>query len=163
MPRKERERQKRYEVKEWVKEKCTGDGHRGQYKEKICQGASQEVGETIQVLYSTLLFTHCLFRFYFFKTWTNHLRSVLGICSKKVSSLIPKCQKIPAPDLLKYFLICSKSKTYKIIIFLFIQCENEEECRDIKKTHLERESSSRLAASAHSITTANHCNMNENR
>ncbi|GAB0178897.1 AF4/FMR2 family member 3 [Grus japonensis] len=43
------------------------------------------------------------------------------------------------------------------------KCENEEECRDIKKTHLERESSSRLAASAHSITTANHCNMNENR
>uniref|UniRef100_A0A663LVC7 AF4/FMR2 family member 3 n=1 Tax=Athene cunicularia TaxID=194338 RepID=A0A663LVC7_ATHCN len=42
------------------------------------------------------------------------------------------------------------------------KCENEEECRDIKKTHLERESSSRLAASAHSITTANHCNMNEN-
>ncbi|OPJ66744.1 AF4/FMR2 family member 3 isoform A [Patagioenas fasciata monilis] len=41
------------------------------------------------------------------------------------------------------------------------KCENEEECRDIKKTHLERESSSRLAASAHSIT-ANHCNMNEN-
>ncbi|KFW76528.1 AF4/FMR2 family member 3, partial [Manacus vitellinus] len=42
------------------------------------------------------------------------------------------------------------------------KCENEEECRDIKKTHLEQESSSRLAASAHSITTANHCNMNEN-
>ncbi|KFV10075.1 AF4/FMR2 family member 3, partial [Tauraco erythrolophus] len=42
------------------------------------------------------------------------------------------------------------------------KCENEEECRDIKKTHLERESSSRLAASAHSITTANHCSMNEN-
>ncbi|XP_030310571.1 AF4/FMR2 family member 3 [Calypte anna] len=42
------------------------------------------------------------------------------------------------------------------------KCENEEECRDLKKTHLERESSSRLAASAHSITTANHCNMNEN-
>ncbi|XP_061854713.1 AF4/FMR2 family member 3 [Colius striatus] len=42
------------------------------------------------------------------------------------------------------------------------KCENEEECRDIKKTHLERESSSRLAASAHSTTTANHCNMNEN-
>ncbi|NWU66848.1 AFF3 protein, partial [Pterocles burchelli] len=42
------------------------------------------------------------------------------------------------------------------------KCENEEECRDIKKTHLERESSSRLAASAHSITTANHCDMNEN-
>ncbi|XP_009470917.1 PREDICTED: AF4/FMR2 family member 3 [Nipponia nippon] len=42
------------------------------------------------------------------------------------------------------------------------KCENEEECRDIKKTHLEREGSSRLAASAHSITTANHCNMNEN-
>ncbi|XP_032860831.1 AF4/FMR2 family member 3 isoform X3 [Tyto alba] len=42
------------------------------------------------------------------------------------------------------------------------KCENEEECRDIKKTHLERENSSRLAASAHSITTANHCNMNEN-
>uniref|UniRef100_A0A8B9PJI8 AF4/FMR2 family member 3 n=1 Tax=Apteryx owenii TaxID=8824 RepID=A0A8B9PJI8_APTOW len=42
------------------------------------------------------------------------------------------------------------------------KCENEEEYRDIKKTHLERESSSRLAASAHSITTANHCNMNEN-
>uniref|UniRef100_A0A8C9UI39 ALF transcription elongation factor 3 n=1 Tax=Serinus canaria TaxID=9135 RepID=A0A8C9UI39_SERCA len=42
------------------------------------------------------------------------------------------------------------------------KCENEEECRDIKKTHLERESSSRLAASAQSITTANHCNMNEN-
>ncbi|KFU92474.1 AF4/FMR2 family member 3, partial [Chaetura pelagica] len=42
------------------------------------------------------------------------------------------------------------------------KCENEEECRDIKKTHLERESSSRLAASAHSLTTANHCNMNEN-
>ncbi|NXD07512.1 AFF3 protein, partial [Nothocercus nigrocapillus] len=42
------------------------------------------------------------------------------------------------------------------------QCENEEEYRDIKKTHLERESASRLAASAHSITTANHCNMNEN-
>ncbi|XP_010186541.1 PREDICTED: AF4/FMR2 family member 3, partial [Mesitornis unicolor] len=42
------------------------------------------------------------------------------------------------------------------------KCENEEECREIKKTHLERESSSRLAASAHSITTANHCNMNEN-
>uniref|UniRef100_A0A8C8BKI9 AF4/FMR2 family member 3 n=1 Tax=Otus sunia TaxID=257818 RepID=A0A8C8BKI9_9STRI len=41
------------------------------------------------------------------------------------------------------------------------KCENEEECRDIKKTHLERDSS-RLAASAHSITTANHCNMNEN-
>uniref|UniRef100_A0A669QIS2 AF4/FMR2 family member 3 n=1 Tax=Phasianus colchicus TaxID=9054 RepID=A0A669QIS2_PHACC len=42
------------------------------------------------------------------------------------------------------------------------KCENEEEYRDIKKTHLERESSSRLAASAHSITTANHCNVNEN-
>ncbi|XP_035750254.1 AF4/FMR2 family member 3 [Egretta garzetta] len=42
------------------------------------------------------------------------------------------------------------------------KCENEEECRDIKKTHLEKEGSSRLAASAHSITTANHCNMNEN-
>uniref|UniRef100_A0A8C4XST7 AF4/FMR2 family member 3 n=1 Tax=Falco tinnunculus TaxID=100819 RepID=A0A8C4XST7_FALTI len=42
------------------------------------------------------------------------------------------------------------------------KCENEEECRDIKKTHLERESSSRLAASAQSITAANHCNMNEN-
>ncbi|KFO73988.1 AF4/FMR2 family member 3, partial [Cuculus canorus] len=42
------------------------------------------------------------------------------------------------------------------------KCENEEECKDIKKTHLERENSSRLAASAHSITTANHCNMNEN-
>ncbi|XP_076185025.1 AF4/FMR2 family member 3 [Aptenodytes patagonicus] len=42
------------------------------------------------------------------------------------------------------------------------KCENEEECRDIKKTHLEREGSSRLTASAHSITTANHCNMNEN-
>ncbi|XP_025922207.1 AF4/FMR2 family member 3 [Apteryx rowi] len=42
------------------------------------------------------------------------------------------------------------------------KCENEEEYRDIKKTHLERESSSRLAASAHSITTANHCNTNEN-
>ncbi|OXB75149.1 UNVERIFIED_CONTAM: hypothetical protein H355_009723 [Colinus virginianus] len=42
------------------------------------------------------------------------------------------------------------------------KCENEEEYRDIKKTHLERESSSRLAASAHSIATANHCNMNEN-
>ncbi|XP_014748449.1 PREDICTED: AF4/FMR2 family member 3 [Sturnus vulgaris] len=42
------------------------------------------------------------------------------------------------------------------------KCENEEECRDIKKTHLERESSSRLAASAQSITTANHCNTNEN-
>uniref|UniRef100_A0A8D2QF48 ALF transcription elongation factor 3 n=1 Tax=Zonotrichia albicollis TaxID=44394 RepID=A0A8D2QF48_ZONAL len=42
------------------------------------------------------------------------------------------------------------------------KCENEEECRDIKKTHLERESSSRLAASTQSITTANHCNMNEN-
>ncbi|XP_062434426.1 AF4/FMR2 family member 3 [Rhea pennata] len=42
------------------------------------------------------------------------------------------------------------------------KCENEEEYRDIKKTHLERESSSRLAASAHSTTTANHCNMNEN-
>ncbi|XP_061315654.1 AF4/FMR2 family member 3 isoform X3 [Pezoporus flaviventris] len=42
------------------------------------------------------------------------------------------------------------------------KCENEEECRDIKKAHLERESSSRLAASAHSIATANHCNMNEN-
>ncbi|XP_075282870.1 AF4/FMR2 family member 3 isoform X1 [Opisthocomus hoazin] len=42
------------------------------------------------------------------------------------------------------------------------KCENEEECRDIKKTHLEREGSSRLAASAHSIPTANHCNMNEN-
>ncbi|NWV69229.1 AFF3 protein, partial [Malurus elegans] len=42
------------------------------------------------------------------------------------------------------------------------KCENEEECRDIKKTHLERESSSRLASSAQSITTANHCNMNEN-
>uniref|UniRef100_A0A8C2SQ33 ALF transcription elongation factor 3 n=1 Tax=Coturnix japonica TaxID=93934 RepID=A0A8C2SQ33_COTJA len=42
------------------------------------------------------------------------------------------------------------------------KCENEEEYRDTKKTHLERESSSRLAASAHSITTANHCNMNEN-
>ncbi|XP_010220966.1 PREDICTED: AF4/FMR2 family member 3 [Tinamus guttatus] len=42
------------------------------------------------------------------------------------------------------------------------KCENEEEYRDIKKTHLERESASRLAAPAHSITTANHCNMNEN-
>uniref|UniRef100_A0A8C3PWH5 AF4/FMR2 family member 3 n=1 Tax=Chrysolophus pictus TaxID=9089 RepID=A0A8C3PWH5_CHRPC len=42
------------------------------------------------------------------------------------------------------------------------KCENEEEYRDIKKTHLERESSSRLAASAHSIATANHCNVNEN-
>ncbi|KFW66944.1 AF4/FMR2 family member 3, partial [Pygoscelis adeliae] len=42
------------------------------------------------------------------------------------------------------------------------KCENEEECRDIKKTHLEREGSSRLTASAHSITTANHCNVNEN-
>ncbi|XP_028939551.1 AF4/FMR2 family member 3-like, partial [Antrostomus carolinensis] len=42
------------------------------------------------------------------------------------------------------------------------KCENEEECRDIKKTHSERESSSRLAASALSTTTANHCNMNEN-
>ncbi|XP_068780518.1 AF4/FMR2 family member 3 isoform X2 [Struthio camelus] len=42
------------------------------------------------------------------------------------------------------------------------KCENEEEYREIKKTHLERESSSRLAASAHSITAANHCNMNEN-
>uniref|UniRef100_A0A8C4KRH4 ALF transcription elongation factor 3 n=1 Tax=Dromaius novaehollandiae TaxID=8790 RepID=A0A8C4KRH4_DRONO len=42
------------------------------------------------------------------------------------------------------------------------KCENEEEYREVKKTHLERESSSRLAASAHSITTANHCNMNEN-
>ncbi|XP_051466962.1 AF4/FMR2 family member 3 [Apus apus] len=42
------------------------------------------------------------------------------------------------------------------------KCENEEECRDIKKTHLEQESSSRLAASARSLTTAIHCNMNEN-
>ncbi|XP_061233678.1 AF4/FMR2 family member 3 isoform X4 [Neopsephotus bourkii] len=42
------------------------------------------------------------------------------------------------------------------------KCENEEECRDIKKAHLERESSSRLAASAHNIATANHCTMNEN-
>ncbi|NXY83973.1 AFF3 protein, partial [Alcedo cyanopectus] len=42
------------------------------------------------------------------------------------------------------------------------KCENDEECRDIKKSHLERESSSRLAASAQSITAANHCNMNEN-
>uniref|UniRef100_H0ZIH9 ALF transcription elongation factor 3 n=1 Tax=Taeniopygia guttata TaxID=59729 RepID=H0ZIH9_TAEGU len=42
------------------------------------------------------------------------------------------------------------------------KCENEEECRDNKKTHLERESSSRLAASAQSVTTANHCNINEN-
>ncbi|NWI67659.1 AFF3 protein, partial [Todus mexicanus] len=42
------------------------------------------------------------------------------------------------------------------------KCENEEECRDIKKTHLERENPSRLAASTHNITTANHCNMNEN-
>ncbi|XP_054019032.1 AF4/FMR2 family member 3 [Dryobates pubescens] len=42
------------------------------------------------------------------------------------------------------------------------KCENEEECRDIKKTHLERESSSRLAAPAHSVTTANHCTANEN-
>ncbi|NWY03453.1 AFF3 protein, partial [Nothoprocta ornata] len=42
------------------------------------------------------------------------------------------------------------------------KCENDEEYRDIKKTHLERESASRLASSAHSIATANHCNMNEN-
>uniref|UniRef100_A0A452J3A5 AF4/FMR2 C-terminal homology domain-containing protein n=1 Tax=Gopherus agassizii TaxID=38772 RepID=A0A452J3A5_9SAUR len=41
------------------------------------------------------------------------------------------------------------------------KCENEEEDREIKKTHLERECSSRLIASAPGISTANHCNRNE--
>ncbi|NXH21532.1 AFF3 protein, partial [Bucco capensis] len=41
------------------------------------------------------------------------------------------------------------------------KCENEEECRDIKKTHLEQ-GSCRLAASAHSIPAANHCTSSEN-
>ncbi|EMP27171.1 AF4/FMR2 family member 3, partial [Chelonia mydas] len=41
------------------------------------------------------------------------------------------------------------------------KCENEEEDREIKKTHLERECSSRLIASALGISTANHCNRNE--
>ncbi|XP_074842900.1 AF4/FMR2 family member 3 [Carettochelys insculpta] len=41
------------------------------------------------------------------------------------------------------------------------KCENEEEDREIKKTHLERECSSRLVASAPGISTANHCNRSE--
>ncbi|KYO41425.1 AF4/FMR2 family member 3 isoform A [Alligator mississippiensis] len=42
------------------------------------------------------------------------------------------------------------------------KCENEEEHRESKKPHLERECSSRLIASAQSISTTNHCNINEN-
>ncbi|XP_075773038.1 AF4/FMR2 family member 3 isoform X3 [Pelodiscus sinensis] len=41
------------------------------------------------------------------------------------------------------------------------KCENEEEDREIKKTHLERDCSSRLIASAPGTSAANHCNKNE--
>uniref|UniRef100_A0A8D0GX81 ALF transcription elongation factor 3 n=1 Tax=Sphenodon punctatus TaxID=8508 RepID=A0A8D0GX81_SPHPU len=42
------------------------------------------------------------------------------------------------------------------------KCENEEDFREIKKIHLERECSSGLIANTQGISTANHCNMNEN-
>ncbi|KAM8785385.1 AF4/FMR2 family member 3 isoform 4-T4 [Rhynchonycteris naso] len=42
------------------------------------------------------------------------------------------------------------------------KCDNEDDYREIKKTQGEKESSSRLAASANNALSANHCNMNVN-
>ncbi|KAM5317186.1 AF4/FMR2 family member 3 isoform 9-T10 [Glossophaga mutica] len=43
------------------------------------------------------------------------------------------------------------------------KCDNEDDYREIKKAQGEKESSSRLTASANNTLSANHCNMNINR
>ena len=48
-------------------------------------------------------------------------------------------------------------------LLLSVQCDNEEDYREIKKAQGEKESSSRLTASANSTLSANHCNVNVNR
>jgi len=48
-------------------------------------------------------------------------------------------------------------------LLLSIQCDNEDDYREIKKAPGERESASRLSASANSTLSANHCSMNINR
>lgn len=49
--------------------------------------------------------------------------------------------------------------------FLLIstQCDNEDDYRDVKKAQGDKDSSSRLTASASNTLSANHCNMNVNR
>lgn len=49
--------------------------------------------------------------------------------------------------------------------FLLIctQCDNEDDYREVKKAQGEKESSSRLAASASNTVSANPCNMNVSR
>lgn len=44
-----------------------------------------------------------------------------------------------------------------------MQCDNEDDYREIKKAQGEKESSSRQTASANSALSANHCNMSINR
>lgn len=43
------------------------------------------------------------------------------------------------------------------------QCDNEDDYRDIKKAQGEKESASRLAASANNTLSGSHCNLNINR
>ena len=44
-----------------------------------------------------------------------------------------------------------------------MQCDNEDDYREIKKAQGDKESSARLTASASNTLSANHCNMNINR
>lgn len=44
-----------------------------------------------------------------------------------------------------------------------MQCDNEDDYREVKKAQGEKESSSRLTASANNTLPANHCSMNINR
>lgn len=49
--------------------------------------------------------------------------------------------------------------------FLLIpmQCDNEDDYREVKKAQGEKENSSRLTTSANNTLSANHCSMNINR
>lgn len=48
-------------------------------------------------------------------------------------------------------------------LLISMQCDNEDDYREVKKAQGEKESSSRLTASANNTLSANHCSMNINR
>lgn len=49
------------------------------------------------------------------------------------------------------------------LLLISMQCDNEDDYREVKKAQGEKESSSRLTTSANNTLSANHCSMNINR
>jgi hypothetical protein len=49
------------------------------------------------------------------------------------------------------------------LLLIPIQCDNEDDYREMKKTQGEKESSLRLTTSTTNTLSVNHCNMNINR